>query len=87
MDPLDLLASYVCTKVYSSRLKGLAFHELLSQVWTPRRVGWSHCRLVLCVALFWGPCLIERVPSGACGWLDLRRMSSPCFRLALGAQL
>ena len=38
MDPLDLLASYVCTKVYS-RLKGLAFHELLSQVWTGGSAG------------------------------------------------
>ena len=39
MDPLDLLASYVCTKMYSSRLKGLAFHELLSQVWTGGSAG------------------------------------------------
>ena len=63
MDPLELLASYVYTNVYSSGLKGLAFHALLSQVWTPRRAGWSHLRLVLCVAMFWGPCF--RPPLGA----------------------
>lgn len=75
----------MCTKGYFSGLKGHAFRELLSGVWTSRRGSWSLLRLALCVAVFWGPCLTGVMLRDGCGWLDFRRRG-PHSRPPLGAR-